>query len=213
MKETNNFYNSSTNNNILYNRDENIMNIHNFNNSFNGTRRHISKKRNYFDFIKQYQQINNKYTSQNESSNKIFYNNFKKYMDSKLSNTNNDSLIKSSQYIIKNKTSSILSASQINEHKKYFIDEDIEINDNNNSFKKYKKNQKQNLSSSYFLDDDPGFFSDLEDTKESSFSSLNFSFDYPEISIDSIKGKFITNAIELEKTFYRFFNVKIMPNK
>lgn len=212
MKETNNFYNSSTNHNILYNKDENIMNLHNFNNSFNGIRRHISKKRNYFEFIKQYQQISNKYTSQNESSSKIFYNNFKKYMDDKLSNTSNDSLIKSSQYIIKNKTSSILPVSQINEHKKYYIDEDIEINDNNNSFKKYKKNQKQNLSSSYLLDD-PGFFSDLEDTKESSFSSLNFSFDCPEISIDSIKGKFITNAIELEKTFNRFFNVKIMPNK
>ena len=33
-------------------------------------------------------------------------------------------------------------------------------------------------------------FSDLDDTNESSFSSLNFSFDYPEISLDvSIKGK------------------------
>lgn len=212
MIENNNFYNPDTNNNIFNNRDENIMNIHNLNNSFNGTRRHISKKRNYFEFIKQYQQIHD--ISQNESSNKIFYSNFKKYMDDKLSKTNQDSLIHTSQPFIKKKASSIVSASQINEQKKYYIDEDIEINENNNSsFKKNKKSQKLNLSSSYFLDEDPGFFSDLEDTKESSFSSLNFSFDYPEISIDSIKGKFITNAIELEKTFYRFFNVKILPNK
>ena len=81
--------------------------------------------------------------------------------------------------------------------------------------KREKKNQKKyNLSKSYLYDEESPFFSDLEDTKENSFSSLNFSVDYPEINLDnSIKNKLITNAIELEKTFNRFFNIKNMPNK
>ena len=80
---------------------------------------------------------------------------------------------------------------------------------------KEKKTQKKyNLSKSYLYDEEPPFYSDLEDTKENSFSALNFSVDYPEISLDnSIKNKLITNAIELEKTFNRFFNIKNMPNK
>jgi hypothetical protein len=43
---------------------------------------------------------------------------------------------------------------------------------------------------------------------------LNFSVDYPEINLDiNIKDKLISNAIELEKTFNRIFNVKNIPNK
>jgi hypothetical protein len=40
------------------------------------------------------------------------------------------------------------------------------------------------------------------------------SFDFPELNLDTnIKNKLISNAIELEKTFNRIFNVKNMPNK
>ena len=96
--------------------------------------------------------------------------------------------------------------------KKKFINEedDIELieKDFNISDKKY------GLSKSYLFDEDSKFYSDLDDTKENSFNSLNFSFDYPEINLDSnIKDKLISNAIELEKTFNRIFNVKNMPNK
>ena len=97
--------------------------------------------------------------------------------------------------------------------KKKFIneeDDDIELieKDFNISDKKY------GLSKSYLFDEDSKFYSDLDDTKENSFYSLNFSFDYPEINLDSnIKDKLISNAIELEKTFNRIFNVKNMPNK
>ena len=74
--------------------------------------------------------------------------------------------------------------------------------------------KKYGLSKSYLLDECSGFYSDLDDTKENSFFSLNVSFDYPEINLDlNIKDKLISNAIELEKTFNRIFNVKNMPNK
>ena len=72
-------------------------------------------------------------------------------------------------------------------------------------FEEKKDEKKYKLSKSYLYDEDPAFYSDLEDTKENSFSALNFSFDYPEISLDlSIKDKLITNG---------YFNVKTMPNK
>ena len=70
------------------------------------------------------------------------------------------------------------------------------------------------MSKSYLYEEDPESNSDLDDTKENSFSPLNISVDYPEINMNkTIKDKLITNAIELEKTLNRFFNVKNMPNK
>lgn len=99
--------------------------------------------------------------------------------------------------------------------KKFMIDDDIDDLENDFMLEKGKKNEKKfRLSKSYLSEGEPGFDSDLDDTKENSFSRLNFSFDYPEINLDySLKDKLITNAIELEKTFHRFFNVTKIPNK
>ena len=77
-----------------------------------------------------------------------------------------------------------------------------------------KKGINIDTKKKFLNEEDSGFYSDLDDTKENSFYSLNVSFDYPEINLDkSIKDKLISNAIELEKTFNRIFNVKNMPNK
>ena len=94
------------------------------------------------------------------------------------------------------------------------INDDIDNVEEDFILEKEKKvGKKYKLSKSY-LYEKPEFWGDLEDTKENSFSALNFSVDYPDINLDaSIKDKLITNAIELEKTFHRFFNVKNMPNK
>jgi len=99
--------------------------------------------------------------------------------------------------------------------KKFMIDDEIDDLENDFILEKGKKKEKKfRLSKSYLSEGEPGFDSDLDDTKENSFSRLNFSFDYPEINLDySLKDKLITNAIELEKTFHRFFNVINMPNK
>ena len=180
---------------------------------FAGTHHHFIKKRNYFEFLRQYQnKSNNYYSAEKEIANNIFSKNNNDYMDKKLYTTSADSLVKIRQSKI-SQLSNNLNAK--NEPKKFFMEEDIEIDENcSNKSKSEQKKLKQKLSASYFLDEDPGFFSDLEDTKESSFSSLNFSFDYPEIGLDdSIKGKLITNALELEKTFNRFYNIKNIPNK
>lgn len=76
------------------------------------------------------------------------------------------------------------------------------------------KNKCHNLSSSYLFGENSDLLEELDDTKETSFNLLNFSYDYPEFSLDnSITGKLISNAIELEKTFNKFFDVKILPNK
>lgn len=70
------------------------------------------------------------------------------------------------------------------------------------------------MSSSYLFGENSDLLEELDDTKETSFNLLNFSYDYPEFSLDnSITGKLISNAIELEKTFNKFFDVKILPNK
>lgn len=81
--------------------------------------------------------------------------------------------------------------------------------------KKEEKSKNNKLNSSYLIGGESELSDELDETKESSFSSLlNFSYDYPELSLDdSITGKLITNAIELEKTFNKFFDVKNMPNK
>ena len=104
---------------------------------------------------------------------------------------------------------------EIKVQKKFMIDDDIDDLENDFMLEKNKKKEKKiRLSKSYLSEGEPGFDSDLDDTKENSFSRLNFSFDYPEINLDySLKDKLITNAIELEKTFHRFFNVTKMPNK
>ena len=98
--------------------------------------------------------------------------------------------------------------------KKFIIDDEIDNVEKDFMFEKEKKVEKKYRLSKSYLYEEPAFYSDLDDTKESSFSSLNFSYDYPEINFDnSIKDKLITNAIELEKTFHRLFNVNNMPNK
>ena len=163
--------------------------------------------------MRQYQnKSNNYYSAEKEIANNIFSKNNNDYMDKKLYTTSADSLVKIRQSKI-SQLSNNLNAK--NEPKKFFMEEDIEIDENcNNKSKSEQKKLKQKLSASYFLDEDPGFFSDLEDTKESSLYSLNLSFDFPEISLDdSIKDKLITNALELEKTFNRFYNMKTFPNK
>ena len=180
---------------------------------FGSSHHHFIKKRNYLEFLRQYQNKSNNFDyAEKEMANQIFSKNNNEYMDKKLFSNSRNSLIKKSQPKISPPANNL---NRINEPNKIFMEEDFEINEKNNSIvKSEQKKSKNKLSASYILDEDPGFFSDLEDTKESSFSSLNFSFDYPEIGLDdSIRGKLITNAIELEKTFYRFYNMKNIPNK
>ena len=154
------------------------------------------KKRNYNEFINAYKQYHNEaFNSEAEGLNKSFNLKIRK----NLSNIQNSFFNNEGINIIKNT-------------KKKFINEEDDIDliekDFNISDKKYC------LSKSYLFDEDSKFYSDLDDTKENSFSCLNFSVDYPEINLDiNIKDKLISNAIELEKTFNRIFNVKNIPNK
>ena len=177
------------------------------------------KKRNYNEFINAYKQYHNEaFNSEAEGLNKSFNLKIRK----NLSNIQNSFFNNEGINIIKNtKKNNLNDFPQIHYHKKVimnldtkkkFINEEDDIDliekDFNISDKKYC------LSKSYLFDEDSKFYSDLDDTKENSFSCLNFSVDYPEINLDiNIKDKLISNAIELEKTFNRIFNVKNIPNK
>lgn len=174
----------------------------------------VVKKRTYNELMESYKEKqDNQYKREDEElykkisiMNKPEYN-FKK-------NLTNEKLILKSNVMKKNKFEKE-KKKDIKVQKKFMIDDDIDDLENDFILEKSKKKEKKfRLSKSYLSEGEPGFDSDLDDTKENSFSSLNFSFDYPEINLDySLKDKLITNAIELEKTFHRFFNVTNMPNK
>ena len=216
MQKVNRSFGSFYTHDIKFKYDDiakiNLQNL-SFNHPFTCSHRNFFKKRNYIEFLRQYQnKLTNFYPTEKEIANKIFSKNNIEYMDKKLLNTSTGSLIKIRQSKISPPSNNLNTK---NESKKFLMEEDTEINEKSCNISKIEqKKQKQKLSASYFLDEDPGFFSDLEDTKESSLYSLNLSFDFPEISLDdSIKDKLITNALELEKTFNRFYNMKTFPNK
>ena len=176
------------------------------------------KKRNHNELMEFYKEKNdNLYKKENEELFKALNMNYQKKINKLKSNYQNN--FSNEKIIINEKKNKIEKKKEIKlEKKKFIIDDDIDDIDNvEKDFigeKEKKVEKKYKLSKSYLYDEENGFFSDLDDTKENSFSSLNFSYDYPELNLDnSIKDKLISNAIELEKTFNRFFNVKNMPNK
>ena len=173
------------------------------------------KKRNYNELMESYKEkFNNLYKKENEELFKAVNLNFQKNISK--SNPIYENNIKKEKIILindkkdkpdKNKAIKL-------QKKKFIINDDIDDVEKDFIFEKEKKVEKKYKLSKSYLYDEPDFCSDLEDTKENSFSALNFSVDYPDISFDAtLKDKLITNAIELEKTFHRFFNVKNMPNK
>jgi len=183
---------------------------------YNNIKTFKTKKRNYNEFLESYRQYHNTaFLSEAESLHKTFNLKFRKNFQNMDFNFKGENIIKNQKKISSNDFPQISHQKKLMnlDSKKKFIneeDDDIELieKDFNISDKKY------GLSKSYLFDEDSKFYSDLDDTKENSFYSLNFSFDYPEINLDSnIKDKLISNAIELEKTFNRIFNVKNMPNK
>lgn len=185
---------------------------------FTSKKPYIIKKRNYNELMESYKEkFNNLYKKENEELFKAVNLNFQKNISKSnpIYEKNNNKtekilLIKDKKDILeKNKFIKL-------QKKKFMINDDIDDVEKDFIFEKEKEKKvekKYKLSKSY-LYEELDFCSDLEDTKENSFSALNFSVDYPDINLDaSIKDKLITNAIELEKTFHRFFNVKNMPNK
>ena len=194
-----------------------IMNNNSLNSeipSFFGKKPFSIKKRNHNELMEFYKENNNNlYIKENEESFKAINKNFQKNINKLKSNyqnkfANEKMILNSKKYKTEKKNEIKL------ENKKFIFDDEIDNVEKDFMLEKDKKvKNKYRLSKSY-LYEEPAFYSDLDDTKESSFSSLNFSYDYPEINLDNtIKDKLITNAIELEKTFHRFFNVKNIPNK
>jgi hypothetical protein len=174
----------------------------------------IVKKRTYNELMESYKEkIDNQYKREDEDLyKKINIMNKPEYNFTK--NLTNEKIILKSNVVKANKFKKE-KKKDIKVQKKFMIDDDIDDLENDFMLEKGKKAEKKfRLSKSYLSEGEPGFDSDLDDTKENSFSSLNFSFDFPDINLDySLKDKLITNAIELEKTFHRFFNVTNMPNK
>lgn len=182
---------------------------------FNQKKKHnVVKKRTYNELIESYKEKHvNQYKKEDEELyKKINIMNKPEYNFTK-------SLINEKIFLRSNPTKKHIFEKEkkkdIKVQKKFMIDDDIDDLENDFMLEKGKKTEKKfRLSKSYLSEGEPGFDSDLDDTKENSFSRLNFSFDYPEINLDySLKDKLITNAIELEKTFHRFFNVTKIPNK
>ena len=170
------------------------------------------KKRNYNEFLKAYKQSNiNSYLSEAEGLNRSLNLNYKKNIES-IKDAYQDIHSIDDKKVLVNDLSLNAHKKRINldQKKKFMYDEDfIDLNE-----KDFMSEKKYGLSKSYLYDEEPGFYSDLDDTKENSFFSLNFSFDYPEINLDkNINNKLISNALELEKTFNRIFNEKNIPNK
>ena len=177
-----------------------------------------AKKRNYNELMESYKQYHrNTFLSEAEELHKTFNLRLRK----NLQDTKNAYFSGEGKNFIKNPNKIRNNDFPQNSHqkktinidtKKKFTGEDDDIDLIEKDFNITEK--KYGLSKSYLLDECSGFYSDLDDTKENSFFSLNVSFDYPEINLDlNIKDKLISNAIELEKTFNRIFNVKNMPNK
>ena len=189
-------------NNNYFRPNENFSNFMNYNVFQNKYNNNIQKRtyNDLLDYYKEKQNIN--FNVENEERNKAL----------KLNNRNNLNKIDYIHHKNNTKDKLIINNGLKNKKKEIKFDykkynDDIDIVEQNFNKKKI------NLSKSYLIDDELKLNSDLEDTKETSIC-LNLSFDYPEVNMDnSIKNKLITNAIELEKTFNRFFNVKNMPNK
>ena len=206
-------FQKSSNNSFL--NSSNIPSSLSYIEKYNNIKTFKTKKRNYNEFLQSYRQNHNTaFLSETESLHKTFNSKLRKSFQSIDFNFQGKNIIKNPKKMSSNDFPQISHQEKIinlNSKKKFINEEDdIELieKDFNISDKKY------GLSKSYLFDEDSKFYSDLDDTKENSFNSLNFSFDYPEINLDSnIKDKLISNAIELEKTFNRIFNVKNMPNK
>lgn len=182
--------------------------------SLTGKIPHIIKKRNYNELMESYKnKYNNLYIKENEEHYKALNMNFKKNIKNLKPNPQFN--CSNEVFILNNKKNKTEKKKEIKLPKRFIIDDDIDDVEKDFAFEKDKKVEKKyKLSKSYLYDEESGFYSDLDDTKENSFSSLNFSFDYPDMHFDhKIKDKLISNAIELEKTFNRFFNVKNMPNR
>ena len=182
--------------------------------SFFGKKPFSIKKRNHNELMEFYKEKNNDlYVKENEELFKAINMNFQKKINKLKSNYQNK--FTNEKFILNDKKNKTDKKKEIKlEKKKFIIDDEIDNVEKDFMFEKEKKVEKKYRLSKSYLYEEPAFYSDLDDTKESSFSSLNFSYDYPEINFDnSIKDKLITNAIELEKTFHRLFNVNNMPNK
>ena len=206
-------------NNSNYNHNSFFKNPDYFeskNPSLTGKIPRIFQKRTYNDLMESYRiNKNNLYKQENDGLYKAINKNFQKKLKNVEQNSQNIDNLKEDIILCDKKNKIENKKKEIINPKKFFVDDSLDDVEKDFVFEKDKKVEKKyRLSKSYLYDEEPGFYSDLEDTKENSFSSLNFSFDYPEIHFDNkIKDKLITNAIELEKTFNRFFNVKNMPNK
>ena len=220
----NHFYSSpglNTSNFGLYNKNiqynSTFANSNSFNSSFPsffGKKPFSIKKRNHNELMEFYKENNNNlYIKENEESFKAINMNFQKNINKLKYNYQNK--FSNEKIILNDKKNKTEKKKVIKlEKKKFIIDDEIDNVEKDFMFEKEKKVEKKYRLSKSYLYEEPAFYSDLDDTKESSFSSLNFSYDYPELNFDnSIKDKLITNAIELEKTFNRFFNVKNIPNK
>lgn len=201
-----------------------LFNTSNINSSFENNNVNCNikplkiKKRNYNELMESYKQSHRSaFLSEAEELHKSFNLRLRK----NLQDTKNSYIKNEAKNIIKNpKKIGINDFPQISHQKriinldtkKKFVDEEDDIDLIEKDFSVSEK--KYGLSKSYLFDEYSGFYSDLDDTKETSFLSSNISFDYPELNLDlHIKDKLISNAIELEKTFNRIFNVKNMPNK
>lgn len=207
-----------TNSYLNFKQNSVLINNNSFNSSIPSSNiiYHYSiKKRNHNQLMEFYKEKNNNlYKKENEEIFKKINMNFQSKINKFKSNYQNK--LSNEKLILNEKKNKIEKKKEIKlETKKFMIDDDIDIVEKDFMFEKERKVEKKfGLSKSYLYEEEPGFYSDFDDTKETSFSSLNFSYDYPELNFDTaIKDKLITNAIELEKTFNRFFNVKNMPNK
>ena len=171
-----------------------------------------TKKRNYNEFLKSYKQSNiNSYLSETEGLQRSLNLKYKQNIQNTKDSYYNIHSLNGKKIIINdNPQNSHKKKINLDVKKKFICDEDfIDFNE-----KDFMTEKKYGLSKSYLYDEGPGFYSDLDDTKENSFFSVNISFDYPEINLDkNIHNKLISNALELEKTFNRIFNVKNIPNK
>ena len=177
-----------------------------------------AKKRTYNEFMESYKQSDsNAFFSEAECLHKSINLKLRKNLEETKNlflNKEGKNILKNQKKIVNNDFPQISHQKKgINiDTKKKFLNEEDDLDLIEKDFNVCEK--KYGLSKSYLFDDSSGFYSDLDDTKENSFYSLNVSFDYPEINLDkNIKNKLISNAIELEKTFNRIFNVKNMPNK
>lgn len=110
----------------------------------------------------------------------------------------------------------------------------IELNEVENDFKKLEiiEKEKNNQTDNKNYEDDfemssidmyklpwyDQYINDLseDDFNETNSSSFNYEYEIPDLTRDpKIRGKIISNAIEIEKTARKFFDVdlKLIPNK